>query len=206
MPSGSVLQALLRAPCCPVERQAEGVVGAEREAILEPALKRGLDGVIRVPELGRVLGDVAEALVRRAAGCRDRQFAPGVALVPSVGSWFCGRNAAPMSTAFRLTVVAALQAAEAIVAVVADVGDVERRRPGKGHLRAELPLPRGRHLRVVLEGDHRRHRLRAEALAERVQRARCAGPARSRSAGCPGSRTRCCRPDGRRRGRRRRGG
>src|SRR6185295_12594512 len=30
-------------------------------------------------------------------------LAPGVALGPSVGSWFCGRYAAPMSTAFRST-------------------------------------------------------------------------------------------------------
>ena len=67
--------------------------------------------------------------------------------------------------------VATLEAAQAIVAVVADVGDVQRRRPGEGHLRAELPLPRGRHLRVVLEGNHGRNRLRAEALADRAHRA-----------------------------------
>ena len=30
-------------------------------------------------------------------------LAPGVALGPSVGSWFCGRYAAPMSTALRST-------------------------------------------------------------------------------------------------------
>ena len=36
-------------------------------------------------------------------------------------------------------------------------------------------------------------------LAERLQRAVAKVRATSRSAGCPGSRTRCCRPDGRRR-------
>ena len=57
-----VLEALL-GQCC---RSATGqrVVGAEREAVLEAALERRLDGVIVVPERGRVLVDVAEAAER----------------------------------------------------------------------------------------------------------------------------------------------
>jgi len=32
-------------------------------------------------------------------------LAPGVALTPLVGSWFCARYAEPKSTAFRFTVL-----------------------------------------------------------------------------------------------------
>ena len=131
--------------------------------------------------------------------------APGTACGPSVTSWFCGRYAAPISTAFRLTSDAVLERAETVVAVVADVGDVHDRRPRQGLLDAGLPLRRRRNLGVVLEGRHARDRSDAQALAEVLQLAVAEVVATSRSAGCPESRTPCCRRDGRRRCRRRRG-
>ena len=54
--------------------------------------------------------------------------------------------------------VTALEVAEAVVAMVTDVGDVDHRRPRKCLLEAGLPLNRRRDLRIVLEGDHRWHR------------------------------------------------
>ena len=100
----------------------------------------------------------------------------------------------------------ALERAQPVEAVVADVRDVERRRPWQRHLHAGLPLPRRRQLGVVLEVDQRRHADRAETAGPASAAGRCADPATSRSAGCPESRTRCCRPDGRRTARRRRAG
>ena len=96
-------------------------------------------------------------------------------------------------------------APQTVVAVVADVRDVERRRPWQRHLHAGLPLHRGRNLRVVLERDQRRNAHGAEAGARASAAGRCADPATSRSAGCRESRTPCCRPAGRRTARRRRG-
>ena len=60
---GRVLQALLEASVA-LQRQRQGVVDAEREAVLETALERGLDGVPLVPVIGRVLVDAAQAAER----------------------------------------------------------------------------------------------------------------------------------------------
>ena len=90
--------------------------------------------------------------------------------------------------------------------MVADVGHVERRGPGQRHLDAGVPLHR------TTGPSRRTGTSRAAAPAPGLRpdadasaACRCAGPPRWRWADCPGSRTRCCRPDDRRRARRRRG-
>ena len=64
---------------------------------------------------------------------------------------------------------AALKRAHPVVAVVADVRQVDRHRPRQRALHARLPLPLRRHLRVVLEGDQLRDRQVVEPWTERLQ-------------------------------------
>ena len=71
-------------------------------------------------------------------------------------------------------------------------------------LDADLPLEDVGTCALYWKVTQRRHRLRAEPLSQASTTARCAGPCWSRSADCPGSRTPCSRPAGRRTARRRR--
>ena len=193
-------------PVLPVERQAERVVGAEREAVLEPALERRLDGVVGVPELRRVLVDVAEPAIRA-------QQVVGV----GVGA----RHRARAER--RVLVLRQVGGAEVDGVQVDDVCRPGGRRGGCSRgcrrRRRRATTPTGSAIWTPACHCHEAGTLASywkvtscgtapglEAAAERLPSCRCAGPPSSRSAGCPGSRTRCCRPDGRRRGRRRRGG
>ena len=155
---------------------------------------------VRQPRAG-ALRDRAVAAERAHLVGRRPPSRPASRSAPASDPGSAGRNAAPKSTALMF------DALDDVVAVLADVRDVERDRPRQRHLHAAVPLrSTTAGSLVVLEHVERRRRLRSSARrAERLQLRRSA-PSRSRSVGgLLHLRDRSsCRSAGRRTGRRRR--
>ena len=85
--------------------QAQRVGQPERDAVAEAAVQRRLDRVIGLAKIREVEPDLAEAAIRPQQVGRIGGGAGRAARRRASGSWFCGRNAAPRSTALMSTCV-----------------------------------------------------------------------------------------------------
>ena len=100
------------------------VVEAERNAVAESPLHRQLQRVVRAPRQRGRLGDRAVAAERRASGRSRPRSRPASRLPPGSDPGSAAGYAAPKSTALRFDA-----RCSDVVAVLADVANVERRWP-----------------------------------------------------------------------------
>ena len=158
-PVGRVLEPLTN-PRVAFEADPMRVIRAEREPAREPPVHVELQRVIRVPEPRLVLVDSAETLegteqIRRVGRCPgSRVGAERQVLVLRQIS----RADVHRVQVLKRSVLGRPQAVDAVVAHIRHVSDHAQR---QRLLDADLPLQRGRDLRIILERIQRRHRLRA---------------------------------------------